>query len=128
MLPQPVASFESAIEAHFDRDGNTLSAIGILFDKDGTLLDFEATFAPACALVVRELAGDDVEALLVRPGSGKAIKDAMLRLRMEPGLGCRLSRSARMRAEREREAADEVARGEEAAQRIRAQAHRTDRR
>ena len=51
--------------------------------------------------VVRELAGDDVEALLVRPGSGKAIKDAMLRLRMEPGLGCRLSRSARMRAERD---------------------------
>ena len=32
---------------------------------------------------------------------------------------------ARMRAEREREAADEIARGEEAAQRIRAQADRT---
>jgi len=32
---------------------------------------------------------------------------------------------ARMRAEREREAADEVARGEEAAQRVRAQADRT---
>ena len=32
---------------------------------------------------------------------------------------------ARMRAEREREAADEIARGEEAAQRVRAQADRT---
>lgn len=30
---------------------------GVLFDKDGTLLDFEATYAPACALVVRDLAG-----------------------------------------------------------------------
>jgi membrane protease subunit HflC len=33
---------------------------------------------------------------------------------------------ARMRAEREREAADEIARGEEAAQRVRAQADRTE--
>ena len=32
---------------------------------------------------------------------------------------------ARMRAEREREAADEIARGNEAAQRVRAQADRT---
>ena len=38
-----------------------LKAIGVLFDKDGTLLDFEATFAPACAVVARELAGGDEE-------------------------------------------------------------------
>jgi phosphoglycolate phosphatase len=41
------------------KDGFEVRAIGILFDKDGTLLDFEATFAPACALVVRELAAGD---------------------------------------------------------------------
>ncbi|GIL02073.1 MAG: phosphatase [Alphaproteobacteria bacterium] len=34
---------------------------GILFDKDGTLFDFEATYAPACARVVRALAGGDEE-------------------------------------------------------------------
>ena len=31
----------------------------ILFDKDGTLLDFDATFAPATAKVLAGLAGDD---------------------------------------------------------------------
>jgi len=35
----------------------------ILFDKDGTLLDFDATFAPATALVLNALAGGD-DALL----------------------------------------------------------------
>jgi len=51
--------------------------------------------------VVRELCTDDVEALLVRPGSGKAIKDGMLRLRAAPDLGMRLSLAARERVERE---------------------------
>ena len=36
-----------------------MAAAGILFDKDGTLFDFEATFAPACAAVARELANGD---------------------------------------------------------------------
>ncbi len=36
-----------------------MKAVGILFDKDGTLLDFEATFGPAFAAVARELAGGD---------------------------------------------------------------------
>ncbi len=31
----------------------------ILFDKDGTLIDFEATFGPATALVIRDLADGD---------------------------------------------------------------------
>jgi glycosyltransferase involved in cell wall biosynthesis len=51
--------------------------------------------------VVRELATDGVEALLVRPGSGKAIKDGMLRLREDPDLAPRLGRAARARVERE---------------------------
>lgn len=50
--------------------------------------------------VVRELASDDVEALLVRPGSGKAIKDGMLRLRSEQDLAGRLSLAARARVKR----------------------------
>lgn len=49
--------------------------------------------------VVRELANHDVEALLVRPGSAKAIKDGLLRLADEPGLAQTLSRAARQRAE-----------------------------
>lgn len=32
---------------------------GIVFDKDGTLFDFQRTFAPACAGVVRQLAQGD---------------------------------------------------------------------
>lgn len=51
--------------------------------------------------VVGELVNDDTEAMLVRPGSGKAIKDAMLRLRSEPNLGERLGTAARARAEQE---------------------------
>ncbi len=34
---------------------------GILFDKDGTLLDFEATWAPLYRRLALEIAGDDVE-------------------------------------------------------------------
>lgn len=49
--------------------------------------------------VVRDLARPEIDALLVRPGSGKAIKDAMLRLGDEPGLARRLAVSARQRIE-----------------------------
>jgi phosphoglycolate phosphatase len=35
---------------------------GILFDKDGTLIDFDATWGPAAYEVMRALAGDDEEA------------------------------------------------------------------
>ena len=48
--------------------------------------------------VVRALA-DDASALLVRAGSAKAIKDGVLRLGAEQGLGERLSRAARARVE-----------------------------
>lgn len=44
---------------------------GILFDKDGTLLDFEATWMPLLRMVTRDLAhGDDevAEAMLVKGG------------------------------------------------------------
>ncbi len=44
---------------------------GILFDKDGTLLDFEATWLPLLKMVARDLAhGDDevAEAMLVKGG------------------------------------------------------------
>ena len=51
--------------------------------------------------VVRELVSNDVEGLLVRPGSAKAIKDGLLRLRSEEGLASRLSSGARARVERD---------------------------
>ncbi len=50
--------------------------------------------------VVRELAEPDRDALLVRPGSAKAIKDALLRLLEQPTLGSQLSRTARETVER----------------------------
>ena len=49
--------------------------------------------------VVRDLARPELDALLVRPGSGKAIKDAILRLANEPGLAARLAASAQKRIE-----------------------------
>jgi glycosyltransferase involved in cell wall biosynthesis len=49
--------------------------------------------------VVRELVTDGVEALLVRPGSAKAIKDGMLKLMSEQRLAERLSSAARCRVE-----------------------------
>lgn len=49
--------------------------------------------------VVRELATADSEAILVRPGSAKAIKDGLLRLADEPNLAQRLSVAARQRVE-----------------------------
>jgi len=51
--------------------------------------------------VVQHLATDGVEVLLVKPGSPKAIKDAMLRLTEEPELSMRLSKAARARVRRE---------------------------
>jgi glycosyltransferase involved in cell wall biosynthesis len=51
--------------------------------------------------VVRALARDDQEALLVRPGSGKAIKDAMFRLDREPGLAARIAAAARRRVNKQ---------------------------
>ncbi len=49
--------------------------------------------------VVRELVTGDLEALLVRPGSAKAIKDGMFRLLNERHLAERLSQKARARVE-----------------------------
>lgn len=51
--------------------------------------------------VVRELVTNNVEGILVRPNSAKAIKDGMLRLRSESGLANRLGLAARQRAERQ---------------------------
>ena len=50
--------------------------------------------------VVRDLANNGQDALLVKAGSAKAIKDAMLVLREDPELPVRLARSARQRIER----------------------------
>ncbi len=50
--------------------------------------------------VVRELAEPDHDALLVRSGSAKAIKDALLRLLDQPTLGSQLSLTARETVER----------------------------
>jgi len=50
--------------------------------------------------VVRELAEPDRDALLVRAGSAKAIKDGLLRLLQEPHLGSDLSANARANVER----------------------------
>lgn len=51
--------------------------------------------------VVRELVEGEEEALLVRPGSAKAMKDGLLRLRQQDGVAERLSRAARRRVERD---------------------------
>ena len=59
--------------------------------------------APARVGITLDDAGwTDVDALLVRPGSAKAIKDAILRLIAEPALGPRLASSARSSVVRER--------------------------
>lgn len=50
--------------------------------------------------VVTALARPDIDALIVRPGSAKALKDALLRLRSDPSLAARISLSARRRIER----------------------------
>ncbi|PWJ18209.1 protease modulator HflC [Jannaschia seohaensis] len=80
-----------------------------------------------------EILSQDRAALMLRIATGARAEALALGLEI---IDVRLKRTdlppqnldatfARMRAEREREAADEVARGEEAAQRIRAQADRT---
>ena len=80
-----------------------------------------------------EILSEDRAALMLRIASGARTEGEALGLEI---IDVRLKRTdlppqnldatfARMRAEREREAADEIARGEEAAQRIRAQADRT---
>ncbi|MEM8822967.1 MAG: protease modulator HflC [Pseudomonadota bacterium] len=80
-----------------------------------------------------DILSEDRAALMLRIASGARAEAADLGLEI---IDVRLKRTdlppqnldatfARMRAEREREAADEIARGEEAAQRIRAQADRT---
>ena len=50
--------------------------------------------------VTRALASDD-EAIFVRPGSAKAIKDGILQLLAEPSRAARMARAARDRVERE---------------------------
>jgi len=47
--------------------------------------------------VVRELAQNDVNAVLVRPGSAKALKDGLLKLTTQSGLALRLSEAARQK-------------------------------
>ncbi|GIT90889.1 protein HflC [Jannaschia pagri] len=80
-----------------------------------------------------EILSEDRAALMMRIATGARAEALALGLQV---IDVRLKRTdlppqnldatfARMRAEREREAADEIARGEEAAQRIRAQADRT---
>lgn len=80
-----------------------------------------------------EILSEDRAALMLRIASASRTRAANLGLEI---IDVRLMRTdlppqnldatfARMRAEREREAADEIARGEEAAQRIRAQSDRT---
>jgi glycosyltransferase involved in cell wall biosynthesis len=49
--------------------------------------------------VVRELVTNEIQALLVRPGSAKSLKDAILRLIIEPNEGQRLSLAARAHVE-----------------------------
>lgn len=51
--------------------------------------------------VVSALAINESEALLVRPGSPKAIKDGLLTLAKDPSLGQRLSKAGRARVEQE---------------------------
>lgn len=48
---------------------------------------------------VEELVTHDTDGLLVRPNSAKSIKDAMFRLRDEPGLAIRLASNARKKVE-----------------------------
>lgn len=43
--------------------GTRMKIKAVLFDRDGTLTDFDSTWGPAIAEVLRELAGDDENAL-----------------------------------------------------------------
>ncbi|OLP16084.1 glycosyl transferase family 1 [Leptolyngbya sp. 'hensonii'] len=66
------------------------------------ILEAMASGTPVIATdlpVVRELGRDGEHFLLVKPGSAKGIKDAMVQLQTEPDLGSRLSQAARQRIE-----------------------------
>ncbi|MBE9209986.1 glycosyltransferase family 4 protein [Nostoc sp. LEGE 06077] len=66
------------------------------------ILEGMATGIPVIASdlpVVRELGEDGVDFLLVKPGSAKAIKDAVLRLQSEPELAAQIAINARNRIE-----------------------------
>jgi len=66
------------------------------------ILEGMATGTPVIASdlpVVRELGEDGVHFLLVKPGSAKAIKDAVLHLQSEPELASQLATNARRRIE-----------------------------
>ncbi|MCC5640517.1 glycosyltransferase family 4 protein [Nostoc sp. CHAB 5844] len=66
------------------------------------ILEGMATGTPVIASdlpVVRELGENGVHFLLVKPGSAKAIKDAVLRLHSEPELATQLAANARNRIE-----------------------------
>jgi phosphoglycolate phosphatase len=68
------------------RQGAAISRLrGILFDKDGTLLDFEATWGPLYRRLALELAGDDLEkaqTLLLSggldPATGRVVAGSVL--------------------------------------------------
>lgn len=67
------------------------------------ILEGMATGIPVIASdlpVVRELGEDGVHFLLVKPGSAKSIKDAVLRLQNQPGLANQLAENARQRIEK----------------------------
>lgn len=62
------------------------------------ILEGMATGVPVIASdlpVVRELGANEIDFLLVKPGSAKAIKDAVLKLHNEPELACQLAKHAR---------------------------------
>lgn len=67
-------------------EGAAISRLrGILFDKDGTLLDFEATWGPLYRRLALELAGDDLEkaqTLLLSggldPATGRVVAGSVL--------------------------------------------------
>lgn len=66
------------------------------------LLEAMASGTPVIASdlpVVREIANDGIEALLVKPGSAKSVKDAIQKLRDDSCLAARLSFAARKRIE-----------------------------
>jgi len=67
------------------------------------ILEGMATGTPVIASdlpVVRELATDGVQLLLVKPGSAKALKDAMVRLRNDSRLSTKLAVAARQQIEK----------------------------
>ena len=66
------------------------------------LLEAMASGTPIIASdlpVVTEIARNEIDALLVRPGSAKSIKDALLRYRNDPQLILNVSKNARARIE-----------------------------